>query len=87
MKDTWVAFLVTSAVVAPICSVCVLGPTFLFSWLGGWFSGLSPLMTTGLSIIAAILVYGFLKRRQARICPGINRENASPFARIDADRT
>lgn len=65
MKDTGVAFLATAAAVAPICALCVLGPTAVFSWLGGWLAGLDPLAATGLAIIAASLVYSLQKRRHA----------------------
>ena len=66
MRDKLVAGLVTAAAVGPICAVCILGPTFVFSWVSGLFSGLSPVAATGLAIIAVILAYGLLRRRQAR---------------------
>ena len=66
MSDKPVAMLVTAAVVAPICSLCVLGPAFLFSWLGGLVGGLNPVVATGLAIVGAILVYGFFSRRKSR---------------------
>ena len=56
MSDKPVAMLVTAAVVAPICALCVVGPAFLFSWLGGLVGGLDPVVATGLAIVGAILV-------------------------------
>lgn len=69
VSDKLVAGVVTGAAITPICAVCVLGPTAVGSslaWITGWFGGFSPVTTTGLAIIAAILVYGFAKRRRAR---------------------
>ena len=66
MSDKPVAMLVTAAIVAPICALCVLGPAFLFSWVAGLFGGLGPVTATGLAIVAAILVYGLAKRRKER---------------------
>ena len=64
MSDKLVAGLVTAAVVGPICSLCILGPMFIFSWATGWFAGLSPVVAGGLAIMAAIGAYGFAKRRK-----------------------
>ncbi len=66
MSDKPVAALVTAAVVAPLCAVCILGPAFLGSALAGatgWFGGLGPVVTGGLAMIAGIAVYGFVRRK------------------------
>ncbi len=76
MSDKIVAGLVTAAAVGPICAVCILGPTFVFSWVSGFFAGLSPVVATGLAIIAAILVYGLLRWRRT----GASRPGAAPCA-------
>lgn len=65
MSDKPIGMLVTAFVIAPICSVCVLGPAFLFSWLGGLFVGINPVLATALAIVAAIVVFGLVKRRKA----------------------
>ena len=42
MDDKPVAMLVAAAVVAPICALCILGPTILGSvvaWVSAWFGG------------------------------------------------
>ena len=70
MSDKPVAMLVAAAVVAPICALCVLGPAFLFSWVAGLVGGLGPVTATGLAIVAAILVYGFAKRRKEKATNG-----------------
>ena len=72
MSDKLVAGLVTAAAVGPICAVCILGPTFVFSWVSGIFSGLGPVVATGLAIIAVILTYGLLRRRRARRAGSLN---------------
>ncbi len=91
MSDKLVAGLVTAAVVGPICSVCILGPTFIFSWVSGLFAGLSPVVATGLAFIAVILAYGLLTRRKqyrrkqysgSPIC----RESDLPLGDGQADR-
>jgi membrane protein implicated in regulation of membrane protease activity len=69
MSDKPIAMLVTAAVVAPICSVCVLGPAAVGSglaWMFGWAAGLPSVLNAGLAVIGAILVYGLIKRRRAR---------------------
>lgn len=78
MSDKLVTGLVTAAAVGPICAVCFLGPTFVFSWVSGFFAGLSPVIATGLAIIAVILVYGLLRRRKAGTTDG--RPGATPCA-------
>ena len=72
MSDKLVAGLAAAAAVGPICAVCILGPTFVFSWVSGFFSGLSPVLATGLAIIAVILAYGLLQRRKARRAGSLN---------------
>ncbi len=69
MGEKLSAGIVTTALVAPICAVCIMGPAFLasmFAGINGWFGGLSPPLTTGLAIIAAIVVYGLLSRKMRR---------------------
>ena len=69
MDDKPIAMLVTAAVVAPICALCVLGPAVLVSAVAlvfAWFSGFDPLAATGLAVIFSILVYGYFRRRRYR---------------------
>ncbi len=69
MDDKPIAMLVTAAVVAPICVLCILGPAALgyaVAWVSAWFSGFDPVAATGLAVIFAILVYGFFRRRRDR---------------------
>ena len=69
MNDKLLAGLFTAAVIAPLCAVCILGPALLGSMLAvafGWIADLRPVVTTGLAIIAAILVYGIMRRRKAK---------------------
>ena len=69
MNDKPVTMLVTAAVVAPICAVCILGPAFLGSAVAGvfaWFGGFDPVTALGLAVIGAILAYGFFCRRRDR---------------------
>ena len=69
MGEKLSAGIVTVAVVAPICTVCIVGPAFfasMFAGVTGWFGGLGPALTTGLAIMAAIAVYGLLSRKKRR---------------------
>ena len=69
MEDKPIAMLVTAAVVAPICALCILGPVVLGSAVAGvfsWFAGFDPAAAWGLAVIGAILAYGFLRRRRDR---------------------
>ena len=66
MSDKPVAMLVTALILTPICSVCVLGPAVVVSWISGWFMGLSPAATALLAVVAVALILGFKRWRQAR---------------------
>lgn len=69
MDDKPIAMLVTAAVVAPICALCILGPVVLGSAVAGifsWFAGFDPVAALGLAVIGAILAYGFFNRRRDR---------------------
>lgn len=70
MGEKLSAGIVAVALVAPLCTVCIVGPAFLASTIAGisgWFVGLSPVLTTGLAIIVAIFVYGLLRKKKLRI--------------------
>ncbi len=67
MNDKPIAILVTAAVVAPICALCILGPAVLGSAVAGvfaWFAGFDPVAVLALAVIGAILAYGFFSRRR-----------------------
>ncbi len=67
MNDKPIAMLVTAAVVAPICALCILGPAVLGSAVAGafaWFAGFDPVAVLALAVIGAILAYGFFRRRR-----------------------
>ena len=69
MEDKPIAMLVTAAVVAPICVLCILGPAIpgsAVAWVSAWFGGFDPVAAMGLAVIFAILVYGFFRRRRDR---------------------
>ena len=69
MGEKLSAGIVAVAIVAPLCSLCIVGPTFfasMFAGIVGWFGGLSPVLTTGLAIMAAIIVYGLLRRKKPK---------------------
>ena len=69
MTDKLVAGLVTAVVIAPICSLCILGPAVfasIFAGIVGWLGGLGPALTTGLVIVAGIIVYAKVRRRRAQ---------------------
>ncbi len=69
MSDKPVAGLVAAVAIAPVAALCCLGPAVLGSavaWVSGWFSGLGPVTTTALAIVAAVLVIALLRRSKAR---------------------
>ena len=63
-----------AVIAAPLMVVCCLlfliGPAaaiaWVTAWASGWVAGLGAVASTGLAIVAAILVYGFTRRRRAR---------------------
>ena len=69
MNDKLLAGIVTGVVVAPLCSVCILGPAFVGVLIGGalgWIADLRPVVTIGLAIVGTILVYSFLNRHREK---------------------
>ena len=61
MDDKPVGFLVGCLVVAPLCSICVLGPAAIGGFLGGWFGwigDLGGLQIVTFAVVAAILCLG-----------------------------
>ena len=80
MSEKLVAGLVTAAVVAPLCAVCILGPALLASMFAGglgWLGGFDPVVTVGLVLAAGIAVYGIARRRRARRSPMVPRGEVS----------
>ncbi len=66
MSEKLMAGVVTAAIIAPLCSVCILGAVVLGSFLGGlagWFGGLDPMVTTGFALATGAVFVGFSKRR------------------------
>ena len=57
-------------IAAPLMVVCCLlfliGPAAVIAWASGWVAGLGAVASTGLAIVAAILVYRFASRRRAK---------------------
>ena len=91
MSDKVVAGLVTAAVVAPICAVCIGGPVFLASaaaGIGGWFSGLGAGASTGLAIIAAFVVVALVKRRKRKAADAatVTRDGTSSLKTTNWDK-
>lgn len=85
MSDKLLAGFVTAAVVAPICSVCVLGPAAVGSLLMGgvaWFGGAGPLLTLALMAAMGVLVVRTLRRRRQR--GGIPGERRGPAPDVSA---
>ncbi len=69
MDDKPIALLVTAAVVAPICALCILGPVVFGSAVAGvfaWLGGFDPVVALGLTVIGAILAYGYFRGRRDR---------------------
>ncbi len=65
--------LIAAVIAAPLMVVCcvlfALGPaaiTGVIAWASGQVAGLGAVASAGLAIVAAILVYGFARRRRAK---------------------
>ncbi len=72
MGEKFTAWLVTAAVIAPVCVACILGPAVIvsiFAGVAGWFGGLDAFAAAGLVLIAGFSVYGLIRRRRARRPP------------------
>ncbi len=72
MGEKLTAYIVTAAVIAPVCAACILGPAVfvsVFAGLAGWFGGLSAITTAGLVLVVGIAVYEIIRRRRARRSP------------------
>ena len=62
-----------AVIAAPLMVVCCLsllfGPAaiaWVIAWASGWTVGLGAVASTGLAVVAAILVYRFARRRRAK---------------------
>ncbi len=75
MSDKPIAVLVTTAIAAPLMVVCCLfapaAIAWLVAWASGWVAGIGAAASTGLAIVAALLVYGFTRRRRSNQCEGV----------------
>lgn len=80
MGEKFTAWLVTAAVIAPVCAACILGPAVIvsiFAGVVGWFGGLDAFAAAGLVLIAGFSVYGLIRRRRAQRPPMPLREELS----------
>jgi len=80
MSDKPIAMLVAALVVAPMCSVCILGPAVLAGFFAGWFGwvgDLSALQMIALGTAAAALALGITQYRRSRKTGAIDAESES----------
>ncbi|MDA1100123.1 MAG: hypothetical protein O2967_14180 [Proteobacteria bacterium] len=80
MSDKPIAMLVAALVVAPICSVCILGPAVIAGFFAGWFGwvgDLSALQMIALGVAAAALVLGISRYRHSRKTDAISAASES----------
>ncbi|MFQ5955649.1 MAG: hypothetical protein ACE5JZ_11355 [Kiloniellales bacterium] len=79
MSDKPPAALIAAVIGAPLMVVCcVFGPAviaWVVAWASGWVAGLGVAASTGLAIVAAMVVYGLARRRRAKTAPsrGVGR--------------
>jgi membrane protein implicated in regulation of membrane protease activity len=86
--DKLVAGLVTFAVVLPVCSVCVLGPSAVGAMLIGvvaWLGGAGAVLSIGLAIMLGFLVYRSMRRSRARPDDRAPDSRAKPISRHKPD--
>jgi membrane protein implicated in regulation of membrane protease activity len=72
MGEKLTAWIVTAAVIAPLCAACILGPAVfvsIFAGVVGWFGGLGAVTTAGLVLVVGIAVTEIIRRRRARRPP------------------
>jgi choline-glycine betaine transporter len=65
MSDNPIAVVLAGIGVLSLCAVCALGPVVLGSavgWAFGWITDLSPMVTTGVAIFTALVVYALFRR-------------------------
>jgi len=66
MSEKLMAGVITAVVIAPICSLCIIGPAALgafFGGMAGWFGGFDLLTIAGSATMVGILV--MMKKRYA----------------------
>lgn len=69
MSEKLLAGLVTAVVIAPLCTVCVLGPAVIasiFTGIAAWFGGFNALVAAGLALVAGITIFAVVRKRRAR---------------------
>ncbi len=69
MSDKFVAGLVAAVAMVPICALCILGPAAAVSaaaGAAGWLGGAGPVLTIGIMLAAAALVWRTLRRKGLR---------------------
>lgn len=70
MSDKPPGALIAAVIAAPLMVVCCLFGPAAIAWLvagaSGWVAGVGATASAGLAIVAALLVYGFTRRRRAR---------------------
>jgi len=74
MSEKFLPVLVTAAVIAPVCAVCVAGPaviTSIFTGIAAWFGGFDLFLATGLVLVAGIAAYAIFRRQRAQRSPVI----------------
>ncbi len=69
MSEKLMAGVITAVVIAPLCSICIIGLAALGAFLGGiaaWFSGLGPVAAGGLTVPIGVFVIA-RKRRSMKL--------------------
>ena len=61
-----IAVIIAAPLMVACCLLFLIGPAAVIAWASGWVAGLGAVASTGLAIVAAILVYGFTRRRRAK---------------------
>lgn len=69
MSEKLKAGVITAFVIAPICSICILGPAVIGSFFGGLtvgFGGFDPFITFGL-VMAVAVVFHIIKKKRSHM--------------------
>lgn len=85
MSEKLMAGVITAAIIAPICSVCILGTAALGGFLGSmaaWIGGFGPFATTGIIIATAAILVTFSKRRSRASVKAKSKSTSSAISPV-----
>jgi len=89
MNEKLAGGVVTTAVIAPFCLICLAGPAAVGALLGslaGWLGGGGPALVFAAAVIGGLLVYRKQRRKQPRMAAPIAPAHADARCSVSAPR-